>query len=141
MATRAVASPQPAAPSGGPLPATSAAVYQAACVALRTHAIPAFDQFTTTMQAVGRRVSWRSEFENAAYPSVRIVVADHDGHIMDTSLVLDLRGDEPRLFWLVTPGGQAQYRHTEAVPGGISGISSEVVSRGLSHLYTAALGG
>lgn len=93
------------------------------------------------MQTVGRRVSWRSEFENAAYPSVRIAVADRDGNIMDTSLVADLRGDEPRLYWLVTPRGQARYAYTEVVPGGFDGISAEVVSRGLSMLYAAALAG
>jgi hypothetical protein len=140
MAKPADVSPQPAL-TRALLGATPAARYQAACEALCTRAIPAFDQFSVKMQAAGRRVSWRAEFEHAAYPSLRIVVADRDGQIMDTSLVLDLRRDTPRLFWLVTPRGQARYAYTERVPEGVDGISPEVISRGLSHLYAAALVG
>jgi hypothetical protein len=124
-----------------PSQATPAARYQAACEALRTHAFPAFDQFSTMLQAQGRRVSWRAEFENVAYPSVRVAVADRDGLILDASLVLDLRDGEPRLFWLVTPRSQGRYAYRAVVPEGVAGMSVVVVSRGLTHRYTAALVG
>ncbi len=120
---------------------TPAENYQAACEALRTQAFPGFEVFCNGLTARGREVSWRSEFENEAYPSVRIAIADRDGQILDTSLVVDLRHGEPQLFWLVTPRGQGRHSYTEAVPGGLSGLSTTTVVRELTLLYTAALAG
>ena len=120
---------------------TPAETYHSVCEALRTEAFPGFEVFSNAMTARGRVVSWRSEFENEAYPSVRIVVADRDGQILDTSLVVDLRHGEPQLFWLVAPRGQARHSYTEAVPGGLSGLTTTTVVRELTLLYTAALVG
>jgi hypothetical protein len=113
--------------------------YRAACEALRTEAFPGFETFSDAMKARGRDVAWRPEFDDEAMPSVRIAVADRDGQIMDTSLVVDLRRGAPRLFWAVTPRGQARHSYTDEVPGGLDSIATATVLRSLTSLYTSAL--
>ncbi|MDQ3692194.1 MAG: hypothetical protein M3464_01005 [Chloroflexota bacterium] len=120
-------------------PLTPKQSYKAACEALRTEAFPGFERFSDTMKSRGRAVAWRPEFDDEAMPSVRIAVADRDGQIMDTSLVVDLRRGDPRLFWAVTPRGQVRHAYTDEVPGGIGGIAADTVVRSLTSLYTSAL--